>query len=127
MAIVGHGIDLVRFDRIERLWRDHAERFLSRVYTEREQRYCLEHATPVVRLAGRFAAKEAVLKVLGTGWRGGIEWTDVETLADAFGKPVCTLHAQTAELARRLRVARVLVSISHTGDYALASAIGVEE
>jgi holo-[acyl-carrier protein] synthase len=124
MRIISHGIDIVEFVRIEKIWRDHGGRFLERVYTPAERRYCLEYLEPVTRLSGRFAAKEAVLKALGTGWRGGIEWTDIETLADSFGKPVCTLRGRSAEIAARLGIVAVLVSISHTGEYALASAIG---
>lgn len=125
MRIVAHGVDLAHCPRIQRIWNDHGERFLRRVYTQKEQAYCLDCKDPVVRLAGRFAAKEAVMKVLGTGWRGGVEWTDIETLPDPLGKPLVTLSGRTAELARTLGVSHVLLSISHSGEYALASAIGV--
>lgn len=125
MSVIAHGVDLVRIERIERVWHEHAERFLDRIFTPREQSYCLESRSPAIRLSGRFAAKEAVLKVLGTGWRGGIEWTDIETLADPLGKPVCTLSGATMDIARNLGISRVLVSISHAGEYAMASAIGV--
>ena len=123
MQIIAHGIDIVRCDRIERVWRDHAERFVDRVYTAAERDYCLNCKTPVVRLAGRFAAKEAVLKTLGTGWRGGILWTDIETLPDPLGKPLVTLHGETAKLAESLGIDHILLSISHTRDHAIASAI----
>jgi holo-[acyl-carrier protein] synthase len=79
----------------------------------------------VIRLSGRFAAKEAVMKMLGTGWRGGVEWTDIETLPDPAGKPLVTLRGATAKLADTLGVTHILLSISHAGDYALASAIGL--
>ena len=125
MSVVAQGIDIVECARIERVWRDHAKAFLDRVYTPAEQDYCLNCKTPVVRLAGRFAAKEAVLKALGTGWRGGIEFRDIETLPDPLGKPVVGLHRRTADLARTLGIDLILISISHAGDYAVASAIGV--
>jgi holo-[acyl-carrier protein] synthase len=125
MPIVAHGVDLVHCPRIAHVWQEHRERFLRRVYTAREQGYCLDCKGPVIRLAGRFAAKEAVMKALGTGWHGGVEWTDIETLPDPLGKPLVTLHGRTAELARALGIAHLLVSISHSGDYALASAIGI--
>ena len=125
MQIVAHGIDIVRCDRIERVWKDHGEHFLSRIYTPAERDYCLDCKTVAVRLSGRFAAKEAVLKVLGTGWRGEIRWTDIETLPDPLGRPVVTLHGAAAALAQRLGITRILMSISHTADHAVASAIGV--
>lgn len=125
MLIVGHGIDLVAIARIERIWREHGEVFLRRIFTPREAEYCLDCKAPATRLAGRFAAKEAVLKVLGTGWRGGIEWTDIETLANPLGRPVITLRGETARIAAVQGIAEVLLSISHAGEYAMASAIGV--
>ncbi|MFH1747848.1 MAG: holo-ACP synthase [Planctomycetota bacterium] len=125
MNIIAHGIDIVRCERIEHMWRDHADRFLDRVYTPAEQQYCLNCKTQAVRLAGRFAVKEAVMKVLGTGWRGGIRWTDIETLPDPLGKPLLTLHGESAKLAQSLGIERILISISHTQDHAIASAIAI--
>jgi holo-[acyl-carrier protein] synthase len=125
MDVIGHGIDLVACSRIERIWQDHGETFLQRIFTRAERAYCLQHRTPVVRLSGRFAAKEAVFKALGTGWRGGLEWTDVETLADPLGKPIVRLARQTAELAARLEIGVMLMSISHTAEYAVASALAL--
>jgi holo-[acyl-carrier protein] synthase len=125
MPVIAHGIDIVVCSRIEQIWRDHGERFLNRVYTPAEQEYCVNCKTPVVRLAGRFAAKEAVLKVLGTGWRGGIEFRDIEILPDPLGKPLVTLYRKAAELARTLGTDRILISISHAGEYAVASAIAI--
>ncbi len=125
MNVLAHGVDLVAIARIERIWRDHGEHFLTRIYTPAERDYCLDCKTPAIRLSGRFAAKEAVLKVLGTGWRGGIEWTDIETLPDPLGRPVVTLTGESARTAAERGIADILVSISHAGDYAMASAIGV--
>lgn len=125
MRIVAHGIDLVHCPRIARLWQQHAERFLRRVYTPAEQAYCRDCKDQVIRLSGRFAVKEAVMKALGTGWRGGIEWTDIETLPDPLGKPLVALTGRTAQLAATLGIAQVLVSISHSGEYAVASALAL--
>jgi holo-[acyl-carrier protein] synthase len=125
MSVISQGIDIVECARIERVWRDHPKAFLDRVYTPAEQEYCVNCKTPVVRLAGRFAAKEAVLKALGTGWRGGIEFRDIETLPDPLGKPLVTLHRKTADLSRTLGIEHILISISHAGEYAIASAIAV--
>jgi holo-[acyl-carrier protein] synthase len=127
MRIIAHGIDLVLCSRIERVCEDHGEHFLNRVFTERERAYCEKSGVRITRLSGRFAAKEAVLKALGTGWRGGIKWTDIEVLPDALGKPHVTLSGQTADLAGSLGIGRVLLSISHAGEYAMASAIAISE
>jgi holo-[acyl-carrier protein] synthase len=125
MNVIAHGVDLVHCPRIAQMWERHAERFLHRVYTPAEQAYCLESKEPVIRLSGRFAAKEAVMKMLGTGWRGGIEWTDIETLPDPQGKPLVTLHGATQRMAKTRGITHVLVSVSHAGEYACASVIGV--
>lgn len=125
MHPLAHGVDIVAIARIGEMRDRHGDRFLERVYTPTEREYCLASKTPLVRLAGRFAAKEAVLKVLGTGWRGGIGWTDVETLPDRFGRPHVFLHNECARLATEQGIESVLMSISHAGDYAIASAIGV--
>lgn len=109
------------------MWSDHGERFLSRVLSDAERAYCLDCKKPAVRLAGRVAAKEAVMKMLGTGWRGGIEWTDIETLPDPLGKPLVTLRGHTARMAAQLGICQVLISISHTGEYAIASALGLSD
>jgi holo-[acyl-carrier protein] synthase len=125
MNVIAHGVDLVHCPRVARVWEAHGERFLSRVYTASERAYCLGCKDPVIRLSGRFAAKEAVMKMLGTGWRGGVEWTDIETLPDPLGKPLVTLHGATAKVATTLGITHVLLSISHAGEFAFASAIGV--
>ena len=121
---IAHGVDLVHVPRIARAWREHGDRFLARVYSPAERAYCLEAKDPLPRLAGRFAAKEAVMKMLGTGWRGGVEFADIEALPDPAGRPLVTLHGVAAEMARALGIAGVLLSISHSGEYAIASAIG---
>jgi holo-[acyl-carrier protein] synthase len=96
------------------------------VFTPAEQQYCARNQKRYFEhLAGRFAAKEAVLKVLGTGWRGGIAWTDVEILPEPSGQPVVNLTGECERIARKLGIARWLVSISHIETHATASAIGV--
>lgn len=126
MPILGHGIDLIEVARVERMLADHEARFLSRCFTAGEQNYCAANpARRAEHLAGRFAAKEAVLKVLGTGWSGGIAWTDVEVVREPSGKPVVRLHGKAAAVAAKLGVGPILLSISHTGTHATASAIGL--
>jgi holo-[acyl-carrier protein] synthase len=127
MPIVGHGIDIIETARIKRSVEEHAERFLDRVYTPAEQQYCARNRKRYFEhLAGRFAAKEAVLKVLGTGWRGGIAWTDIEILPEPSGQPRVRLTGECLRIARELGIARWHVSISHIETHATASAIGLK-
>lgn len=123
MSILGHGIDLVRIDRIADMLSRHGEHFLNRCFTPDEQTYCHDHAEPAQHFAGRFAAKEAVLKALGTGWRGQIAWTDIEVLRDGAGRPSIRLDGQCALIAGQIGIKQWHISISHAGDYATASAI----
>lgn len=123
-AIRGHGIDLVEDRRIAAMLEEHGERFLARVFTERERAYA-ESSQPLraERLAVRFAAKEAVLKALGTGWSGGIAWQEVEVVRDAGGVPGIELHGRAAEVARSLGIGRWHLSLSHAGGFSIASVI----
>lgn len=128
MSVVGHGIDIVEVGRIARLLEDYGERFIERCFTARESAYA--HSSPrrtIERLAGRFAVKEAILKSLGTGWRSGIAWTDMEILPDALGKPVLALSGVTAKEASRIGAVRWIVSLSHTERYAVGSAIALSD
>jgi holo-[acyl-carrier protein] synthase len=126
MPIVGHGIDIIETDRMRESVSEHGQRFLDRVFTPAEQTYCARNQKRYYEhLAGRFAAKEAVLKVLGTGWRGGIAWTDVEILPEPSGQPVINLTGECRRIAARLGITRWLVSISHIETHATASAIGM--
>jgi len=124
MSIIGHGIDLVDVERIGRMRTDHGSHFLDRCFTAAEQAYCLSYKLADEHLAGRFAAKEAVLKVLGTGWRGQIAWTDMEILNDPAGKPEVRLTGECLRIADALGIKRWHLSISHTRTHATASAIG---
>jgi len=126
MPIVGHGIDIVETARIRRLCDEHGARFLDRVFTPGEQQYC--RANPkrcYEHLAARFAAKEAVLKVLGTGWSGGIAWTDIEILKELSGQPIISLTGECARIAKELGIERWHISLSHIETHATASAIGL--
>ncbi len=126
MPIVGHGIDIIETDRIKHSVEEHGERFLDRVYTRAEQDYCERSKKRYYEhLAGRFAAKEAVLKVLGTGWRGGIAWTDIEIVSRQSGQPIVVLTGECERIARDLGIAQWHVSISHIETHATASAIGL--
>ncbi len=126
MAIVGHGIDLVRIDRIAQMISKHGTHFLDRCFTASEQAYCQDHAYPAQHYAGRFALKEAVLKALGTGWRGQIAWTDIDVMREPSGRPVVGLSGECARIAEVLGIRRWHLSLSHAGDYAMASAVAEE-
>lgn len=128
MAVVGHGIDVIEVERIERMLDIHPQRFLERTFTAAEQ--ALSEGRGKGRgeaYAGRFAAKEAVMKVLGTGWRRGVAFAEIEILQHPTGEPHVVLHGRTAEVARERGVARVWITISHIAAIAVASAIGVDE
>ena len=126
MAILGHGIDIVETSRIRRLVEQHGQHFLDRCFTRDEQVYCaLNEKRYYEHLAGRFAAKEAVLKVLGTGWRGGIAWTDVEVIRESSGQPKIALTGECQRIANDLGISSWHVSISHIETHATASAIGL--
>lgn len=123
MPIIGHGVDIVEVARIGRMLDEHADRFLERCFTERERAYATGAKRTGEHLAGRFAAKEAALKAIGTGWRHGIAWTDVEVVLEATGAPRLEVTGRVAEIAAELGIGAWHVSISHTQTHAIASVI----
>jgi len=124
MPIAGLGFDLVECGRIAKVLEAHGERFMARVLTPAERARAAEYKAPLQFIAGRWAAKEAILKMIGTGWRGKIAWTDMEILPDELGKPMVRLTGETERRAAKLGIRAVLLSITHTGELAAASAIG---
>lgn len=127
MSILGHGIDLIDCDRIASVFKRHGERFISRILTSAEQERMSQFRDPIPFIAGRWAAKEAILKMIGTGWRGQIAWTDMEILPNKLGQPMVTLREETARRAAEMGIGRVHLSITHTATTAAASAIGVDK
>ena len=125
MDIVGIGADIVECLRIGRMIKEHGEMFLTRVYTEREIRYCQARKHATEHFAGRWAAKEAILKCLGTGWRRGLCWTDMEIRNDPQGKPQVLMCGAVKDQAQSLRISNILITISHCRAYATAYAIAV--
>jgi len=125
MNIVATGIDLIENSRVRSIWERHGERFVDRLLTEAEWAYVRKHTDIVPRLAGRFAAKEAVLKVLGTGWRGKIAWRDMEILNEGNGRPHVKLTGECKCVADQLGITDIFISITHTENYAAANAIGI--
>jgi holo-[acyl-carrier protein] synthase len=120
----GLGIDIVQVARIEKAVARWGERFLQRVFTQRERDYCSRKAHPAESLAARFAAKEAVLKAIGTGLSGGVRWTDVEVVNAESGKPEVRLGRT---LVGRVGNRKILLSISHTRELAIAQAALVKD
>ncbi|MHC4479089.1 MAG: holo-ACP synthase [Planctomycetota bacterium] len=127
MEIIAHGIDLVDRPRIEQMLEHHGERFLNRVFTAAEQDYAKANRDTVEKLAGRFAAKEAILKLMGTGWRGKIAWTDIEVVNNAAGQPEVTLSGEVKRLAEKFNIKHISVSITHTANFAIASAVALAQ
>lgn len=121
--IVGVGIDLVETARIREGIEQHGDRFIRRLYTSTEISYCEQFKNKAERFAARFAAKEAAFKALGTGWREGVRWLDVEVSNQANGKPELFLHGRAEELARSLGVTRRSISISHADHYAVVEVV----
>ena len=121
--IAGIGVDIVDIARIQALLDRYGERFLRRVYTERETAYAMGGANAAERLAGRFAVKEAVMKALGTGKSLGILWRDIETVRGRLGKPVVHLHGQAVKWAKLRDGGAVHVTIAHDGGKAVAFVI----
>ncbi|NRA58539.1 MAG: holo-ACP synthase [Phycisphaerales bacterium] len=121
--ILGHGVDLVEVGRVARSIDRHGDRFLERVFTEAEREYAGDGRRRDEHLAARFAAKEAVFKALGTGWAQGAGWTDIEVVRNASGRPSVVLHDRASELAARMGVKWWHLSLTHTGELAMASVI----
>lgn len=121
--IVGLGVDIAEVDRLEKAIMRHERAFLGRVFTPSEIQYCERHKNKFERYAARFAAKEAAMKALGTGWRKGVRWRDIEVKNEPGGKPVLHLHGKAGEHAARLGANHFVVSITHTEDLAFAQVI----
>ncbi len=120
--ILGSGVDLCEVSRIEAAIVRYGRRFLERVFTAREIAYADSKANRFERYAARFAAKEAGMKALGTGWHG-VAWRDFEVVNLPSGRPTLDFHGKAAEIAGKLGVERVALSITHTKEQALAMVI----
>ncbi len=121
--IVGTGIDIAEVPRIRHSIERFGDRFLQRIYTPGEIRYCDSKANRVERYAARFAAKEAAMKALGTGWNHGVRWRDCEVVRLPGGRPTMAFHGRAAEFAAKLGARNIALSISHTADQAIAQVI----
>jgi holo-[acyl-carrier protein] synthase len=122
-VILGTGVDLAEVPRIRESIGRFGEKFLRRVYTALEIAYVERKANRFERYAARFAAKEAGMKALGTGWRHGIRWQDFEVVNLASGRPTLRLHGVAQEIAEKLGVKRISLSLTHTAEYGMAHVI----
>jgi len=127
MAILGIGTDIVECLRIAQMVERHGELFITRVYTPLEIEYCQSRKQATQHFAGRWAAKEAVLKALGTGWRRGISWRDVEVRNIRTGSPTIALYGGARDYMEQAGIAQVLISISHCRSHATAYAVALGE
>jgi holo-[acyl-carrier protein] synthase len=126
-SIRGIGVDLAKIPRMRQVVERWQDRFLRRVFTEQEIAYCQRRHDPIPHLAARFAAKEAVMKALGTGLRMGVTWREVEVRRERGEAPTMVLTGRTAAIARAKGASRILVSLTHDGDYAFAQVMLVGE
>jgi holo-[acyl-carrier protein] synthase len=118
--IVGLGVDIAEVERIAAAIERHGRAFLQRVFTPSEIAYCERHRNHAERFAGRFAAKEAAMKALGTGWARGVRWVDIEVAREPSGKPALKLSGASRAIADGLGVKNIVLTITHTGNTALA-------
>ena len=121
--IVGLGVDMEEISRLGEVIKRHGKIFLERIFTPAEIAYCERHRDPVERYAARFAAKEATMKALGTGWGKGVRWRDIEVTRMPGGRPAIVLHGVARERAERMGARHISLSITHTGNFALAEVI----
>lgn len=121
--IVGTGIDIAEVPRIRQSIERFGDRFLHRVFTDGEIRYCDSKANRAERYAARFAAKEAAMKALGTGWNHGVRWRDIEVSRQPGHRPTITFHGKAAEFAKKLGATNIALSLTHTADQAIAQVI----
>jgi holo-[acyl-carrier protein] synthase len=122
-VIVGLGVDMEEVSRIREVISRHGRIFLDRIFTSAEVAYCERHRDPAERYAARFAAKEATMKALGTGWSKGVRWRDIEVTRKPGGRPTIVLHGIAREHAERLGARHLSLSLTHTGNFALAEVI----
>jgi holo-[acyl-carrier protein] synthase len=116
----GIGNDIIEIKRLGKSIERHGMHFLNRLFTQREQDYCYKYQDPVPHFAGRFAAKEAIVKALGTGFGAHVQWHEIEILNDDLGKPVVHI---AESLNNRFNHPKILISISHCNEYATAVAL----
>jgi holo-[acyl-carrier protein] synthase len=123
--IVGIGTDITECLRIARMIERHGDLFINRVYTPEEIKYCRSRKQATQHFTGRWAAKEAILKALGTGWRRGISWRDIEVRNEPSGKPVVAVRGGVKDVVEQFGISEIQVSISHCRTHATACAVAI--
>ena len=126
MNVFGIGTDIIECLRIAQMIERHGELFINRVYTSTEIDYCSSRKAATQHYAGRWAAKEAILKAMGTGWARGIRWRDIEIRNEAGGAPIVALAGGARDVCETLGITRVLISISHCRSHATAYALALK-
>ena len=121
--IIGMGIDVEDVDRVKGAMERQGERFLQRIFTQKERAYCEQFKDKYERYAGRFAVKEAAMKALGTGWSRGVRWVDVEVVRQRGGRPTLVLKGEAKKIADAMGARHIAVSITHTAEQAFAQVI----
>lgn len=127
VVIVGLGTDIVEVERISKMIERHGDSFVNRIFTPGEIAYCRQRKFSAEPFAGRWAAKEAVMKALGTGFIQGTHFQEIEVVTEESGRPRVVLHGSTADLAKQLGIGEILVTMSHCREYATATAIGISD
>lgn len=123
--IIGTGIDIIEIGRIKKVLEKHQDRFLKKILSEKEIEYCTKKAGTAQHIAGRFAAKESVMKVLGTGWAHGVDWKNIVIAPLKLnGRPEVELLGKAAKHAEKMGIRKIFLSISHSDHYAVAFAVG---
>ena len=123
--LIGLGTDITECLRIARMIERHGEVFIDRVYTPEEIKYCQSRKQATQHFTGRWAAKEAILKALGTGWRRGISWRDIEVRNEPGGKPTVAVRGGAKDVVEQLGISEIQVSISHCRSHAIACAVAM--
>jgi holo-[acyl-carrier protein] synthase len=121
--IVGMGVDIVEIEKLGLAMMRRGERLRNRAFTPGEIQYCEQRAHQYQHYAARFAAKEAVFKAIGSGWRNGVTWLDVEVFNELSGKPILRLNGKTLEFANTLGARNYWLSLTHTDHYAVAQVV----
>jgi holo-[acyl-carrier protein] synthase len=122
-VILGIGVDIVEIDKLRLAMIRRGERLRDRAFTRSEIDYCERRANKFQHYSARFAAKEAVFKAIGTGWRGGVSWQDAEVSNQMNGKPILLLRGRTLELTNLMGARKYWISLSHTDQYAVAQVV----
>jgi holo-[acyl-carrier protein] synthase len=123
VMIVGTGVDIAEVPRIRASIERFGDRFLRRIFTDGEMRYCERKASRFESYAARFAAKEAGMKALGTGWSRGVRWRDIEVVRPKGQRPTIQFHGEAAAIAAKLGTKNIALSLTHTSEQALAHVI----